>query len=128
MTAMAISTVLMTGTEAAYEILSSRCPRGFSSRSSVCISFLLMNESIVISAMNETELARKQKAMPTVAMRVPAIIGPIARATFASVELSVTALRRFSCPTISWTNVWRVGLSITSMSPKRTAETNSIHI
>ena len=56
---------------------------------------------------------KKHGARPTVTIRVPASPGPMIRATLIRTELRLTALVRFSAPTISWMKVWRVGLSTT---------------
>ena len=59
--------------------------------------------------------------MPTVAIITPAIAGPTARAALTTTLLRVTALLMSSGPTISITNVWRLGLSSAVTVPKPTA-------
>ncbi len=56
-------------------------------------------------------------------MRSPAIAGPMMRAALSITELRVTALDRFSGPTISSTKVWRMGLSTVATRPRQAAST-----
>ena len=81
--------------------------------------------SIVVSesttATKLAALTRKQTPSPTVAMRIPATAGPIARATLTSTELRLTALRRCSAPTSSIMNDWRAGFSKALLRPSRAA-------
>ncbi len=72
-------------------------------------------------------LQRKQTPVPTVAIRMPATAGPIARATLTSTELRLTALRRCSGPTISSMNDWRAGFSNALLRPSKAASTAISH-
>jgi len=58
-------------------------------------------------------------------MANPAIAGPTKLAPVTIVVLRATALARFSRPTISGTNAWRVGLSKAFTAPRRTASTRT---
>jgi hypothetical protein len=48
-------------------------------------------------------------AVPTAAMRIPAMAGPIIRAALKDVEFSATAFDRSASPTRSETKVWLAG-------------------
>ena len=67
--------------------------------------------------------AKKQAASPTVAMRPPAIAGPITRARLNALDPSAMAFIRSSRPTISATSDCRVGTSNADSVPKKSART-----
>ena len=72
----------------------------------------------MIIAANVSEFSRKQVAIPTVAIRIPASPGPKMRAAWISALLRPTAFTTRSEPTISVTKLWRVGLSIELTVPR----------
>ncbi len=69
--------------------------------------------------------ARKQTPIPTLAMRMPPIPGPTARAAFTVTEFSVMALRSSSWPTISRTNACLAEFSNALLRPGMTASTQT---
>ena len=83
--------------------------------------------SVSTTGMKLKALTRKQTPSPTVAMRIPAIAGPIARATLTSTELRLTALRRCSAPTSSIMNDWRAGFSKALLRPSIAARIPICH-
>ena len=79
--------------------------------------------SEVTTAAKLAAFSRKQTPMPAVAMRIPPMAGPTARAAFAVTEFSVMALRSSSLPTISRTNDCRAEFSKALFRPRMTAST-----
>jgi hypothetical protein len=75
---------------------------------------------------NEPALRKNVQGSPSVVMRMPATAGPTTLPAFCTMLFSATALVRWSRPTISTTNVCRVGLSIASMQPSAKASTSTI--
>jgi len=71
---------------------------------------------------------RNAAAMPTVAMTMPPMAGPITRAPLNIAEFSATALMRSSRPTISMPNDWRTGMSTAFATPRASAMRTSIQI
>ncbi len=59
--------------------------------------------------------------MPTEAMIAPPIAGPMTRAALTTTLFRVTALLMSAGPTISMTNVCRLGLSMAVTTPKPAA-------
>ena len=70
---------------------------------------------------------RKHMAMPTFAMRKPAIDGPMMRAQLKAELLSEMAFIRSSRLVISMTNDCRAGMSNAMVIPPRTASTMMCH-
>ncbi len=77
--------------------------------------------SEAITAAKLRALSKKHHPSPAEAISRPATAGPIARATFTSTELRLTALRRCSGPTISSMNACRAGFSKALLSPSSSA-------
>jgi hypothetical protein len=77
---------------------------------------------------NDTALRKNAHGSPSVVMRMPATAGPTTLPAFCTMLFSATALVRWSRPTISTTNVCRVGLSIASIEPSTSASTSTIQI
>jgi hypothetical protein len=77
---------------------------------------------------NDAALMKNAHGSPSVVMRMPATAGPTTLPAFCTMLFSATAFVRWSRPTISTTNVCRVGLSIASMQPSTRASTSTIQI
>jgi hypothetical protein len=86
-----------------------------------------MSTRLITAAPNETPLARKHGAIPTVAISAPAAAGPMTRAMLMVTELRVIALPSWSSATISAMKLCRVGLSKTLTQPSANAITATIH-
>ena len=78
-----------------------------------------------ITARKLAPFTKKHHPSPSTLMAKPAMAGPMKLAPVTIVVLSATALARFSRPTISGTNAWRVGLSTAFTAPRRTANTRT---
>jgi hypothetical protein len=74
-----------------------------------------------------TAFTTKHQPRPMVLARTAAMVGPMTRATFTRVVLSVTALRTRSRPTTSGTNACRAGLSTALSVPNASARTTTCH-
>ncbi len=72
-------------------------------------------------------MSAKQKAIPTVAIAMPASAGPIVRAALTSALLRLTALTSRSRPTSSTRNACRVGWSIALSAPRTKMHRSTIH-
>ncbi|OUE10051.1 hypothetical protein CMsap09_13985 [Clavibacter michiganensis] len=71
-------------------------------------------------------IANDQPA-PTASSRMPLSAGPTMPPSWNTEELTLIALRRCCCPTISVTNTWRAGLSITVTRPVAKAMAKMCH-
>jgi hypothetical protein len=69
-------------------------------------------------APNDSELSRKQGAIPTEAITMPASAGPMMRADWTMRLLRLTALTTRSRPTSSITKLCRAGLSMALTAPR----------
>ena len=111
------------GVRAAYRRPSRSCPRARTTGVLGRRAERSIISSEVTTAAKLAAFSRKQTPMPAVAMTIPPMAGPTARAAFTVTELSVIALRNSSLPTISRTNDCRAEFSKALFSPRMTAST-----
>ena len=84
--------------------------------------------SATITAAKDAALTTKHQPMPTVAIRIPAMDGPMMRAAVNTALFRLTALATSSGSTSSGTKERRVGLSNAATVPRSTARTRMLHI
>jgi hypothetical protein len=118
-TAMTTSGTRSSGVLRTCAIASRSWPRSRGLRRVGCSSSGSILHSVISIAPNDSELSKKQGAIPAEAITIPASAGPMIRADWMIRLLRLTALTTRSRPTSSMTKAWRAGLSTALTAPRR---------
>ncbi|OUE17189.1 hypothetical protein CMMCA002_13620 [Clavibacter michiganensis subsp. michiganensis] len=84
-------------------------------------------QSVRTTTTHASALIANDQPAPTASSRIPLSAGPTMPPSWNTDELTLIAFRRCCCPTISVTNTWRAGLSITVTSPVANAMAKMCH-
>ena len=112
------SGTLSSGVARTYRTASRSWPRSRGLGTVGCSSRGSISHSASSIAPNDIELIKKQGAIPTDAITMPASAGPMIRDDWTIRLLRLTALTTRSRPTSSITKLWRAGLSTALTEPR----------